>query len=133
MKTITYVGVTRLLDVPIEADGKTYPFAYDTDMPEDLQTSYRILPTSAPNPFDDLALAEMIEGSRHRALEADLERTEGRRIMWITIHPDPNSDASGAALRAQCEKGPDLELKRPHKQALRPPPGPPAKVPDLEF
>jgi hypothetical protein len=133
MKTTTYVGVTRLLETPIVANGKTFPFAFDTDTPEDLHTSYRLIATSAPHALDDRTLTEMIENNRNQQLEAALDRTEGRRIMWITIYPDADSDASGAALRAEFDKGPDLELKRPQRQALRPPPGPPAKVPDLEF
>lgn len=132
MKTTKYIGATRLLPEPKEANGKKYPFAFDSDMPDKMHTAYRLVSTSDPHALTDASLTAMLEASKHGGLLADLDHNEGYPLSWITIYPD-GSGSSGAnndGVRAQFEKGPSLEITRvrpeePSRQRILPPPPPP--------
>ena len=118
--TTIYNGVTRLLNEPKEANGKKYPFAFDSDMPEELHTSYRLMVTTEPNTLTDASLAVLLKASKRGRLFADLERTEGYPLSWITIHPEGGpSGSGGGSLRVQFEKG--LPLKLPTPPQVPPP------------
>lgn len=145
MKSTIYNGVIRLLEKPIVVNGKPYPFAFDSDIPEDLHTSFRVVTTTDPSAHTNESLGEMIDDSKHRKLMADLEKFEGRPLSWLVVHPESakGSGSTGGARRAQFEKGPDLEptkakAKEPEKARERAPsrekemePVPPEPEPEL--
>jgi hypothetical protein len=140
MKMTKYVGITCLLKKAIEANGKKYPFAFDSDMPEDLHTAYRLIKTSDPAALTDAALTALLARSKRAHLLADLEYNEGHPLSWITIYPETeggSGSAGGGGLRGQFEKGPDLEMTKtkgleqeeprepkPEKEPLPPEPEP---------
>jgi hypothetical protein len=140
MKTTTYIGVTRLLIQPKEANGKKYPFGFDSDMPSVMRTSYRLVTTSDPHALTDASLTAMLKSNKRSKLLADLEHNEGHPLSWITIYPE-GSSGSGAnndGVRAQFEQGPSLEISKsplaPSKEPSAPeptkaPPPPPPEPP----
>ncbi len=144
----TYIGVTRRLGKPIVVDGKQFPFAFDSDIPDDLHTAYRVITTTDPDALTNGSLGEMIDASQRKKLLADLEKNEGHPISWLSVYPDaeegtrPSGEgqgSTGGSRRAQFEKGPDLEptkAKEPEKTQERAPspekgmrPLPPEPVP----
>jgi hypothetical protein len=149
MKT-TYNGVTRRLGKPIEANGKSFPFAFDSDMPGDLHTAYRVITTTDPDALTNESIGEMIDASQRKKLLADLEKNEGHPISWLSVYADAeegtrssggDKGSTSGGRRAQFEKGPDLEptkdkTKEPEKTQERAPspekvmrPLPPEPVP----
>jgi hypothetical protein len=132
MKTTKYIGVTRLLTQPKEANGRKYSFAFDSDMPAEMHTAYRLVTTSDPHALTDASLTAMLKASKRGRLLADLEHNEGHPLSWITIHPE-GSDGSGSnngSVRAQFEQGPSLEVaKAPPGQQKEPSVPTPQKAP----
>jgi hypothetical protein len=126
-----YTGILCLLSKPEEANGKRYPFAYDSDIPDDLHTTVRLLPTSDPAALTDASLTELLNGNRHGGrLFADLETIEGHTLAWLTIYlesdsgPDSHGDVN--PVRVKIERGPELSLDRARQRPDEPEQGPQA-------
>lgn len=111
MKSTIYIGVTRLLKEPKVANGKVYPFGFDSDIPAVFLTSYRLIASSDPADLTDASLAEMLKASKHGKLMADFEKIEGRSLSWITIHPEGSNGTTGGR-RGQFDQGPTLEMTK---------------------
>ena len=131
MNMIKYIGATRLMPKPKEANGKKYPFAFDSDMPDEMHTSYRLVTTSDPHALTDASLTAILKANKRGQLFADLEHSEGHPLAWITIHREGSggSGSNGGSVRAQFEKGPSLEItKAPPGPAKEPSAPEPQKV-----
>jgi hypothetical protein len=114
MKYTTYLGFTRLLDEPLTAGEKKYPFAFDCDRPTDLHTSFRLVKTSAPKPLTDELLADLLRQSRRGSLRSDLDHCATDRRGWIVVHPD-DGEHGDTPICVRIEPGPSLTVSTPNQ------------------
>jgi hypothetical protein len=136
---IIHDGTVCLLPKPETVGDDVYPFGFDANKPEKKSWSFRLLRSSSGRAhLDNGQLKELLKASP-RELNAKWEEQVKHSTGWVTIYPVPKDGKAGDPLKAEFEKGPELEMQ-PTKPEVeepdplwRPLPTPRPKPPEIEM